>query len=71
LGKGVKDRYSHIYLGSPQNGFKEIMRAKKDIFPMTLFGFGNFQFPNGLSDEIIMTGHGLEKYDGKTFKFSE
>ena len=65
LGYGIKDRYSHIIIGNCKDGFHEIFRAKKDVWPMLLFQFGTFQFPES-SNHLKITGRGLEKYDGKT-----
>lgn len=68
LGNGVKNRYSHIYKGRPDDGIKEIFAAKKDLFPMLLFEFGNFLFPSNNTDSIFVTGQSITKLDGKTIK---
>ena len=65
LGKGVKDRYSHIIMGNHREGFKDLMKFKKDILPMLLFQFGNVQFPSGdMKNSIIMYPVSVSKYDG-------
>lgn len=47
-GPGVQDWYSHIFLGSPEKGFHEVAKLKKDWFPMgAAMGFGGVSFPNG------------------------
>lgn len=68
LGYGVKERKSHIYVGGCRTGFDDMFCAKKDIFPMGLFQFGNFQFPTGLKNDLYVTGQSLHRFDGKTVK---
>jgi len=70
LGPGVKDWYSHIYIGNPRKGFKEVFRARKDFLPMLLFQFGNFLFPSGEYSELYVTGQSLLNYDGKTARIN-
>ncbi len=69
-GKGVKSYNSKVYIGNPERGFVEILSAKKDIFPMLLFGFGTFLFPNVTVGELIITGQSLKRYDGKTISIN-
>lgn len=45
-GAGIKDMYSHLYVGNIENGFKEVYKEKKDIWPY-LFQFGVIRFPYG------------------------
>ena len=52
-GAGVKDWYSHVYMGNVNEGFKEIAKYKKDILPMVTFGFGQIEFPSGEVDGKI------------------
>ena len=66
LGMGVQDRFSHIIMGNPEKGFREVFKAKKDWFPMLLFQFGNFLFPQMETDRLIVTGQSVSKLDGKT-----
>ena len=67
LGPGVKDQYSHIFIGSPLIGFKEIFKGKKDVFPMNLFQFGNYQFPYiNDSEYLYVTGQSIKGQDGRT-----
>ncbi|WP_138350700.1 hypothetical protein [Bacteroides eggerthii] len=47
-GEGIKDMYSHLYVGSAIAGFKEVYKEKKDIWPY-LFQFGVIRFPYGLN----------------------
>lgn len=67
LGPGVRDRYSRIYAGNLNTGFRKIAMEKKDKFPMLLFGFGTFLFPNSKSGKIYISGQSLEKSDAKTY----
>ena len=43
-----------------------MFKAKKDWFPMLLFQFGNFLFPQMETDRLIVTGQSVSKLDGKT-----
>lgn len=45
-GSGIKDMYVHMYAGNIQEGFKEIYKEKKDMWPY-LFQFGAIKFPYG------------------------
>ena len=67
LGGGVKDRFSHILIGNPKAGFKDIHKGRKDLWPMNIFQFGNYQFPY-MEDEtfLYVTGQSIWKEDGKT-----
>lgn len=67
LGPGVKDRYTHVIKYSPENGVREVAALKKDILPMTIFQFGNCQFPDAEIDApVIVTPVAVKRYDGKT-----
>lgn len=68
LGKGVKDHYSYIYSGNINDGFFEIYKGKKDVFPMALFEFGNFQFINDENGDALVFAKSIKKFDGKTFR---
>lgn len=46
-GPGVKDWYAHLLIGNIQQGFREIIKLRKDLFPMGALGFGGISFPNG------------------------
>lgn len=45
-GSGIKDMYSHLYIGNISDGFKEVYKEKKDFWPY-LFQFGVMRFPHG------------------------
>ena len=44
-GAGILDDKVHVYCGNNKKGYKEIVTAKKDKFPMGLLQFGSVQFP--------------------------
>lgn len=54
-GPGIKDNYVHLYVGDCKNGFKEIYKERKDIYPFYLCQFGVFKFPTGNNnnDELL------------------
>ena len=66
LGEGVADRYSYIVYGNIHDGFRNILRLKKDAYPMVLFQFGNILFPDNYTDNIFVCPQGISKYDGHT-----
>ena len=45
-GAGIKDMYSHLYVGNLSEGFNEVYKEKKDFWPY-LFQFGAIRFPYG------------------------
>ena len=47
LGAGIKDNSTHLYVGHPKTGFKEIYQEEKDRWPFYTFQFGVFKFPYG------------------------
>ncbi len=54
LGKGVKDRLVHIIKYKPNGSASEIASFKKDFLPMWLFQFGNVQFPEQCSNNMLL-----------------
>ena len=46
-GAGIKDNKSHLYVGHPTTGFKEVYQEEKDGWPFYTFQFGVFKFPYG------------------------
>lgn len=48
-GAGITDMYVHLYCGNLEEGFKEIYKEKKDLWPY-LFQFGVFRFPYGKNE---------------------
>ena len=66
LGAGVKDKYSHIFVGDDKQAY-EILAFEKDSYRNWLFQFGNLLFPNAcVQDGFLCTGQSLKKIDGKT-----
>lgn len=49
-GGGIKDMYSHLYVGNLSEGFKEVYKEKKDCWPY-LFQFGVIRFPYGYNSK--------------------
>lgn len=47
-GSGIMDDYAHMYCGNLKQGFKEVYKRKKDIWPF-IFQFGAFTYPSGNS----------------------
>jgi hypothetical protein len=69
LGKGVKDRYSHIIRYSVDGRIDDVAKLKKDIWPMLLFQFGNCLFPDaGVVEKVLVCPVSVKKYDGKTLE---
>ena len=67
LGKGVKDRYTHIIQCTKDGKIKDVAQFKKDIWPMLLFQFGNCLFPDAdLDEKLLVCPQSVKKYDGKT-----
>ena len=48
LGAGIKDRYAHLVsVRKSDLQVQEVLKVKKDIWPMKLFQYGTLTFPNG------------------------
>lgn len=52
-GAGIKDRYVHVYVGNLKEGFNEIYKEKKDLWPF-IFQFGAIKFPAGVNDSDML-----------------
>ncbi len=65
-GKGVKDKYTHIFRGNPESGFEEVYAWKKDWLPMGLFQFGNVLFPD--AEKLLCVPQAVGKPSGKTWQ---
>lgn len=63
-GAGIKDMYSHLYIGNLSEGFKEVYKEKKDLWPY-LFQFGTIRFPYGYNttDKLFFQPVATNKYD--------
>lgn len=69
LGRGVKDRYTHIIRCTKDGNISEVAKFKKDLWPMLMFQFGNCLFPDaGKDDVLLVCPQSAKKYDGKTLK---
>lgn len=69
LGKGVEDRYTHIVHCTRDGHVSEVVKFKKDFWPMLLFQFGNCLFPDsGLDEELLICPQCVKRFDGKTIK---
>lgn len=73
LGKGIKDRYSHfITVRKSDLKAEEVLKLKKDIWPMKLFQYGSLMFPKGHKESedlwyYVMACEG----DGRTFRLEK
>jgi hypothetical protein len=68
-GVGIKDNFTHIYIGNYQDNFKDIFKLEKDIWPY-IFQFGTIKFPSGenSSDYLVFEPIATKKYDQKLVK---
>lgn len=67
-GRGIVDRYSHLYVGTLEKGFREIYKVEKDLWFPVLFGFGTLRFPSGTNTTgAILAEHiATKKFDCKS-----
>ena len=54
LAPGIKDRNVHVIAGNLDEGFKVIVKYKKDIYPMGLCQFGAVHFTNLKENQVIL-----------------
>jgi hypothetical protein len=68
-GVGIKDNFTHIYIGNYEKNFKDIFKLEKDIWPF-IFQFGTIKFPSGENntDYLIFEPVATKKYDQKLVK---
>lgn len=64
LAKGVKDKFTHLFIGDCVNGFVDIAQFEKDILPMGLCQFGNIYFPSGDIKNYYISPQSVKKYSG-------
>lgn len=70
-GEGILDWYSHVYWGNQAEGFREIIRFKKDIWPMRLFQFGNISFWDpDIPGQMVLHPTAVRGVDGKALWIS-
>jgi hypothetical protein len=70
LGTGIQDRYVHLIIISKNDlTLEEILKVKKDIWPMKLFQYGSIMFPKGQKMCEGLWYYSIAcKGDGKSFK---
>ena len=66
MGRGVHSRHATVVCGSPEGGFRELLRQKKDFWLMVPFQFGNFRLPETGKGTACAVGQSVSKLDGKT-----
>ena len=72
LGKGTKTDETVIYLGNMHAGFSEIVRYKKDMWPMGLCAFGTVKFPQEMNQDILcIYPISVKKFDGATVIYNQ
>lgn len=52
--KFIQDNSSHIIMGNLEDGFIDLFSVEKDILPMGLFQFGNFQFVESENQDVLV-----------------
>lgn len=52
-GAGIKDNYVHLFIGNLKEGFSEILKKGKDLWPF-IFQFGVIKFPSGVNNNNIL-----------------
>lgn len=72
LGGGTKSYETVVYVGNKQTGFFELVRYKKDFWPMGLCAFGTVQFPQEMNPDVLcLYPVSVKKYDGRAVMFKE
>lgn len=63
-GAGIKDNFTHMFVGNLKEGFKDIYKEEKDIWPF-IFQFGAIKFPTGTnnSDALYFQSVATKKND--------
>ena len=72
IGPGVKSNFSHLYFSEDLSEWKEVIRFRKDWFPMRYFKFGVVAFADGPqnSDDFVLFGEALQGMDGRVIRAS-
>jgi len=67
VGPGVKSDHAHVFASKDNRKWNEVVRYKKDRWPMRFFKFGVVSFADGTqtSDDFVLFGEGLVGMDGK------
>jgi len=65
------DEYAYIWFSDDGYKWKELYKAKKDLFHPKYFQYGRFKFPVGAinNKKLFFSGHALEGFDNKTIIF--
>ena len=50
IGSGINDSYARLYRFDSQHGLEELLRAKKDFYPMRLLQYGTFHLCDAMSE---------------------
>lgn len=58
VGSGIHDAYARLYRYDAEDGLHEILRAKKDRYPMRLLQYGTFYLSNGTSETSPVYAYG-------------
>ena len=72
IGPGVKSDFSHLYFSEDLSEWKEVIRFRKDWFPMRYFKFGVVAFADGPQnpDDFVLFGEALQGMDGRVIRAS-
>lgn len=70
LGSGIKSLNVDVLYGSPEEGFKEVVSFKKDIYPFALCQFGAVRFLCLRKDGVLLSPIAVEKFDNKIIKLN-
>lgn len=71
LGEGVKDHFSYVVKVTKEGCVEEVLKYRKDIWPMLLFQFGNVRFPHNESKELVVCPQSVRKFDNKTIIYDK
>lgn len=70
IGKGVKDRYVHLFCVDKLLNIHEIAAEKKDLLPMGLFQFRTIQFPKQKEQEkVYCYFNSTVRYEGQWLEY--
>jgi len=70
-GPGIKNNYTHLYVGNPADGFKVVYKLRKDWLPFC-FKFAAFLFPAGenKTDTLYLQPIATDKHDLSLLKIT-
>ena len=69
-GRAVQTSWAEVFASLDGNKWISVFRAKKDVWPMRLFKFGNIGFADGpqTSERFALFSEALEGIDGQAFE---